>query len=1540
MKRLFTFLISMMLAFSSFAIGEASTLFGIFVPPNNDPVGRDVCLIVTAVYDNTEFEIIDDNSDGDDDDSVSGVLMAGQSYVLYIRENGVNDDAPHGGEAPSKQDGDYFTVTANKLIFASQSTKSDWQHDWLPSTNKKSKGQRFIIYSPPTSYSNRDLNVLAFENNTHVTIKKVSTENTPNSGYTSVDLSKGKIVANRKLDIGEDIIYHFQNGRDIMETGATYLIESDKDITVQYGALWGNARDGGGYVPSDNGSTSGELFYFTVPYEAPFEQEIRIVSWDDNNEVILEKYDNGTWENVDNWNINRLETGDWVSHEDIVSATFRVRCTAGKKVSVFEANWLETGSPGTSDISTMLSAENGTAAGKDFIAYMAPPGHEENVTDPFTGNKMTSLTHLYIFGLEDAVVTVKDAETNGSVINRTYNIVANRYVDCSLDLDEWKSISGYHEDTKTTKHPYLVVKSDKPIAVLCTNFNDNWMNYYGSTLPQAFKLTSEVDKTPAIPGDTVTIISNVVFIENATIENPDPIVWSGDGCEMISSKFIDITNNTTVEGVISPNPSTLQQKANFENIPDLLHTNSYQIETKVVINVNYSDGYKIPDGAVIAIENTLSGKVGAFNQQAAVSSGISCATGDIPNLMFTQIQNSSQLLNQIGNTWGVSFADINNDSYPDIFIPNYNQDEPNNLYVNNGDGTFTKVDAGDLTEDLASSVAASWGDYDNDGHIDLYVANNLGKENYLYRNLGNGTFEKVEKSGGAITTDKGYSHGCTWADIDNDGDLDMFVTDYFPSGFNKLYRNNGDGTFDNIESSVVTNEASHSIGGAWADYDNDGDLDLFVPNDKAQKNSFYVNNGGVFEKKIIPVLDQENLNTTSASWADYDNDGNMDLFITNASNRNNCLYRNDGNGGFDIVNQPMSNDAGHSHGSVWQDFDNDGNIDLYVTNDQGQSNCLYMNNGDGTFKRTYNEPVSSAGGNSFGTSAADIDDDGDMDLLVGNHTGQKNCLYKNNNKFKNNWVKIKLIGREANTSAIGAKVRIKMKAPNGSYIWQVKEITSQNNNMLHFGLGKATIVDEVVIEWPSGYVQKEKKLKINQTHVFKEPTGSYISGTVYIDQNSNCHFEEGEPVVPNIAVRVGDKVVYTDEKGEYFIYLKKGKHTVEVMPHEGITPTCDLTDYKVHIKQLNQTYNGFDFPNLTDCLSADLEVSLGLTALRAGFKNNMSLGVINKGVAPATNVQLILTVDRDIIPVESSLNWDNVVENGTDVIYTWNLGTVGVGESIGIAVIDSVSLNAAIGELKITSLQVISSEEDCSPQDNIVYDYSEITGAVDPNDKLVYPKGVVNLTDTLHYKIRFQNVGNRTADQVIIIDTLSRFLDIATFKPVAMSHKGNVDLSSDGILTWTFDNINLPDSASNEEASNGFVSFSILPRENAANEQITNKAYIQFDYNNYIITNEVANYVAGNSTIGNSEDVKVQVLPNPVSDEAKIIIYNPKGEAVMVYLSKLNVYDLSGRLCYTEENIQSESVRINSEKLKSGIYFIEIITPEGGKYRGKFSVIK
>ncbi|MCC6726674.1 MAG: VCBS repeat-containing protein, partial [Saprospiraceae bacterium] len=290
-----------------------------------------------------------------------------------------------------------------------------------------------------------------------------------------------------------------------------------------------------------------------------------------------------------------------------------------------------------------------------------------------------------------------------------------------------------------------------------------------------------------------------------------------------------------------------------------------------------------------------------------------------------------------GDDWSASWGDYNNDGYPDLFIATNDPKQTNSLYRNNGNGTFSKVTTAPFSTDAAASMSSSWGDYDNDRDLDLYVANNIGFDNFLYRNEGGGNFTKILND--PIVSDKGYSHGVSWADYDNDGFLDMFVAVYWETAFNKLYHNNGDGTFSEVTNNPITNEASRSVSGAWGDYDNDGLLDLFVANTGGQNNSLYHNlGGGKFERITTGIQVTDGGSSVGANWADYNNDGYLDLFVTNAGNEPCYLYKNTGGGVFTkITTGTIVTDRGDAHGSAWADWDNDGDLDLFVARD-GRNN--------------------------------------------------------------------------------------------------------------------------------------------------------------------------------------------------------------------------------------------------------------------------------------------------------------------------------------------------------------------------------------------------------------------------------------------------------------------------------------------------------------------------------------------------------------------------------------------------------------------------
>ncbi|RMH97292.1 MAG: choice-of-anchor D domain-containing protein [Calditrichaeota bacterium] len=457
-----------------------------------------------------------------------------------------------------------------------------------------------------------------------------------------------------------------------------------------------------------------------------------------------------------------------------------------------------------------------------------------------------------------------------------------------------------------------------------------------------------------------------------------------------------------------------------------------------------------------------------------------------------------------GSAWG----DMDGDGDPDLFVSN-GQGENNFLYRNDGPALFSKITLGAIVNDGGNSGGAVWADYDNDGDNDLFVANDGGENNFLYRNNGDGTFTPVTNQ--IVVNDGGNSQTAAWADYDRDGLLDLVVTNALEEN-NALYRNLGGGNFQKILTGPVVNDGADSRGAAWGDYDNDGDPDLFIANFD-QENYLYRNNGdGTFTRVFDPAIGQDAGASTGASWGDYDNDGDLDLYVTNQLEPN-FLYRNNGDGTFTaILTGPPVFDEGDSRSSTWVDFDNDGDVDLFVADGSG-NNQMYINLGVGGFTPLVGSIIVNDGGASNSCSWGDFDRDGFPDLFVANDNQENNALYRNLGNA-NHWVAVQLTGAASNRSAIGARVIVWARV-NGFPVGQLREITtqdgfgSQGGPVAMFGLGAATIIDSLIIHWPSGLREVHPALAVDQYYLFTEnPPRISISprsvdfGTVEVGQSA------------------------------------------------------------------------------------------------------------------------------------------------------------------------------------------------------------------------------------------------------------------------------------------------------------------------------------------------------------------------------------------------------------------------------------------------------
>ncbi|MGK0316996.1 MAG: putative repeat protein (TIGR01451 family) [Saprospiraceae bacterium] len=881
------------------------------------------------------------------------------------------------------------------------------------------------------------------------------------------------------------------------------------------------------------------------------------------------------------------------------------------------------------------------------------------------------------------------------------------------------------------------------------------------------------------------------------------------------------------------------------------------------------------------------------------------------------------------NSWGISAVDFNNDGYDDIFVPAYEDNVKSKLFLNDGAGNFTEHQGGDLVNDLFPTVASSWGDFDNDGQIDVVVANNVGDPIQLYRN-NNQTF--VNQSSALIGLVDGYTHNVCFVDYDRDGWLDLFASDFFSTKFNHLYRNRGDGTMELTYSLEVVSEASNSIGAIWADVNDDGWPDCFIPN-YGTSNVLYINQAGT-SFSAIEMGDVSN--SAGASFGDFDNDLDLDLFVANASDQHNFLYTNDGNGNFTKVTTGwVAEDKGNSHGSAWADLDNDSWLDLVVMNDLDGSKFLYMNNGDGTFGKVTNSPFVSPVGNSFAIASTDLELDGDIDLVISNHSNESNRVFVNN-LATGHYLIIRLEGTNSNRSAIGARIYVNavIDGVNTTLMREVMGQTgggpgSQSTLNQHFGLSDATDVISVVVHWPSGYVQTMNSISADQFLSIKEDDGALVSGYLYHDSNSNCAKDEGELPISNTMIIINSGFIYaiSNDSGYYEISLPVGSYNIQQDIPENYESLCQPNPHNVNVTSEGQVLSGFDFPNLAIQDKPDLSISLGTTVLRRGFENEMVISISNIGTKDVFDATLNLGFDADLSLAFASIMWD--VQIGST--YYWNIDTLLAGETEVINLMNYVDLNAALGDQKSIIVNIGTSLDEVDYNNNSETLIEMIVGSLDPNDILVSPHGIgsshlIEPDTRLKYKIRFQNVGNYPASFVKVIDTIPEDLDLKSIELGIVSHDHTFRLLEGNILEWYFKDINLVDSLHNEAESHGFIEYSIMAKEGTANgSKIINKASIQFDYNPLLLTNVCL------STINFDEDLPdefaLTVFPNPGADLIECYLINKdifkKGQIMDRGTFRMDIINQAGNLVQTNTfESYTEIIYLDVSSLRIGLYFI------------------
>jgi hypothetical protein len=497
---------------------------------------------------------------------------------------------------------------------------------------------------------------------------------------------------------------------------------------------------------------------------------------------------------------------------------------------------------------------------------------------------------------------------------------------------------------------------------------------------------------------------------------------------------------------------------------------------------------------------------------------------------------------------GVAALDYNNDGCMDIYFTNgadltslrkTGVEYRNRLFRNNCNSTFTDVteEAGVAGEGYSMGVAVA--DFDNDGFADIFVTGV--NRNILYRNRGNGTFEDVTRKArvGGIDPKKGklWSVSAGWFDYDNDGLLDLFVSNYVqwdplkeqpcgPSGHrlychpdnyggtpNQLFHNNGDGTFTDVsQSSGIAEHVGKGMGISFADFDGDGFTDVFVANDSIRNFLFRNKGNGTFEEVGLPwgvaLSDDGNaIAGMGSDFRDYDNDGRPDLFVTGMVNDTYLLFRNLGSNRYFTDNTNSSGLARLTRqltgwGIGLFDFDNDGWKDLFFANshfpqlnrylgtDSKLANSLFRNLGDGRFA-----DVSPGAGQGFqekalfrGAAFADFDNDGKLDVVVSSLNSPAK-LFRNTTAGSGHWLAVRLLGTKSNRDGLGARICVTTAEGRKLYNHATTSVgyASSSEKLVRFGLGGEQAAARVEVTWPSGRLQVLQDIAADRIIEMREP---------------------------------------------------------------------------------------------------------------------------------------------------------------------------------------------------------------------------------------------------------------------------------------------------------------------------------------------------------------------------------------------------------------------------------------------------------------------
>lgn len=839
---------------------------------------------------------------------------------------------------------------------------------------------------------------------------------------------------------------------------------------------------------------------------------------------------------------------------------------------------------------------------------------------------------------------------------------------------------------------------------------------------------------------------------------------------------------------------------------------------------------------------------------------------------------------QIQTITSIAISDLDNDSAPDILFTDYTLNEYS--WFKNQDGL------GDFGSKLSISSYAlfinhvDYGDIDGDGDLDLVSSSHADNKVAWYENTnGLGDFSNIQQ---LISTTTDGARDVFAVDLDGDLDKDVLVSAYLDASTNEYqllwFENDGTGTFTTEHIFETTTEAILRIN--YADVDNDGDMDVICGQEDSVL-ALYKNNGdGTFAPPVI-FSEAGFAYLSSLEVADMDGDGDIDVLASYISDEVIWHENVDGLGDLSvkhIIIEDMPSATAISVADI--DGDNDNDV-LFASRSSDDVGYFLNEDGLGTFGPKV--ITSEIPQNPNVIYSLDVDGDGDMDMITNSSEGQRFIWFPNDG-----------------SASFGDPVEI------SSLIKRISHITSADMD----GDGKTDLIT-------SSYDDDQVAWFRNLGTLFNNA----ISGVVRLDANADgC--DVADAIISNLLIQTENNnntfATFTQPDGSYSLQANQEIFTTAISSALPTYYTSNPASHTFDFIGLSNTTSDADF-----CVEANQSVNdLNIVVYpdrdepRPGFETTYRLIYKNNGTTPlagtidfqfdGAKVNFLSASETIAAQTASSLSF-----NYTDLI-PFETRYIDLAFEVfppPTTSIDDV-LNATATITPVTG--------DTNEDDNTFNLEQTVIGAYDPNDIRVLEGEEITIEEAekyLHYIIRFQNTGTASAINIRVNNVLDDKLDWSTLQLEDLSHPGRVEITDGNNVNFLFDNINLPDSTTNEPNSHGFIAYKIKPRSNVVLGDIfSSTADIYFDFNPPITTNTATTEIVNPSSVTDFENHPVKLFPNPTSSTLTIAAENTVG--------LLRIYDLSGRVQKTLAP-HSETVTLDVSDLAKGLYFVEIKSQDG-----------